>query len=65
MLENIDLINLSAESMFNLLENLIEWSNIQTGRVNVIISDYNLKELVDNVVNIYNYDLKRKKNKFN
>jgi len=61
LLENIDLINLSAESMFNLLENLIEWSNIQTGRVNVVISDYNLKELVNNIINIYNYELKRKK----
>jgi len=61
LLENIDLINLSAESMFSLLENLIEWSNIQTGRVNVVISDYNLKELVNNIINIYNYDLKRKK----
>ncbi len=52
-LHYIDIIRKSAESAYKLLENLLEWSRSQTGRIEYVPLDLNIKQLVDEAVNLY------------
>lgn len=43
----IDIINKSATSLYQLLENLLEWSKSQTGNINYIPEKFQVKEVAD------------------
>jgi len=58
--EFISSINKASRNVFNLLENLLEWSRIQTGRI-VYIPDYiNIHKIVLSVLDLLEENAKRK-----
>jgi len=53
-------ISKSAKSIYTLLENLLQWSRIHTGRIDYAPEYFNLKELLDKILNIYQSNLESK-----
>ncbi len=49
----LDYMNQAATSGFNLLENLLEWSRLQTKAIEFKPEYINLKSTVDNIINLY------------
>ena len=44
----------STKKVYNFLDNLLEWTQLQTGRLQVERSNMNLSDLADVVINLYN-----------
>lgn len=53
-------IYVSAKSLFNLLENLLNWSRIQTGRMEFQPSDFTFNSVLNEIKNLYGMNLSRK-----
>ncbi|MBN1632709.1 MAG: PAS domain-containing protein [Ignavibacteria bacterium] len=53
-------IHQSSKQIFNLLENLLEWSRIQRGKINYVKVDLQLKNLVDKIINLYHHNANQK-----
>jgi len=53
-------ISKSAKSIYNLLENLLQWSRIHTGRIDYQPETFDLKELVERLIIIYQNNLESK-----
>ncbi|WP_304130812.1 ATP-binding protein [Ignavibacterium album] len=51
----------AASNVYNLLVNLLEWSRFQTGNLEVKKSQFNLCEIVNQVLELYSEQLERKK----
>jgi signal transduction histidine kinase len=51
----------SAQGVFNLLENLLHWSSIQTGRMDFIPLKFNLNKLIDETFVLYQVNAFKKK----
>lgn len=51
----------SASNVYNLLVNLLEWSRFQTGKLEVKKTQFNLCEIVNQVLELYSEQLERKK----
>ena len=51
----------SANGVFRLLENLLEWSRLQTGRIEYAPSNFNLYNLVSEIIDLYQVNAARKK----
>jgi PAS domain S-box-containing protein len=49
----LDLINVSSETAFNLLENLLQWARTQTNRIAYEPESFNLHELVSSNMNLH------------
>jgi len=47
-------INDSAKQTFKLLENLLEWSQLQKGKIKLNLKYYNLKSVVDEIILLHN-----------
>lgn len=47
------LINESSHKLLSLIENLLQWTKSQTGRLNLIAKDIQLKNLTDEILRIY------------
>lgn len=47
-------INDSAKQTFKLLENLLEWSQLQRGKIKLNLRYYNLKAIVDEIILLHN-----------
>ncbi|MCZ7602943.1 MAG: PAS domain-containing sensor histidine kinase [Melioribacteraceae bacterium] len=45
-------INESAQVVFNLLENLLQWSRVQTGRIKIDPEIYDISQLADSTINL-------------
>ncbi|MBZ0180577.1 MAG: PAS domain S-box protein, partial [Melioribacteraceae bacterium] len=45
-------INESAQVVFNLLENLLQWSRVQTGRIKIDPEIYDISHLADSTINL-------------
>lgn len=45
-------INESAQTVFNLLENLLQWSRVQTGRIRIDPEIHDISQLVDSTFNL-------------
>lgn len=54
-------MNQSSEQLYNLLENLLEWSQAQTGSLKIKKENFNLKELIDGTIHLFQVQLKEKK----
>jgi signal transduction histidine kinase len=64
-LEIIRAIHKSSASLRNLLENLLEWSRLQSGTLNVSCRDLNLKKLAEESVSLHSELIKEKKHQVN
>ncbi len=53
-------IHQSSKQIFNLLENLLEWSRIQRGKINYVKVDLNIKTLIDKIINLYHHNANQK-----
>ncbi len=51
----------AASNVYNLLVNLLEWSRFQTGKLEVKKSQFNLCEIVNQVIELYSEQIERKK----
>lgn len=51
--ESINMIHDTSKKIFNLLENLLSWSRIQTGRMPFNPTEFDISELCDNTVNLF------------
>jgi PAS domain S-box-containing protein len=58
-------IYISAKLVFDLLENLLEWSRIQTGRIPYQPVSFNLKSLLHEIIFLFNANSISKNIKFN
>ena len=59
--EFIGLLEISAEQGFELLENLLEWTRAQTGRIHFSPTALNLKDVIDRVLKSFIYSAECKK----
>ena len=50
----------STRKTYNLLENLLNWANLQRDKIILDIKEINLKELADKVVELYSEDAQKK-----
>jgi len=57
----IDLINISSESAFNLLENLLQWARTQTDKIKFHPENSDLRELVDSNIKFHKVSALKKK----
>lgn len=58
-------LNRSAKQTFNLLENLLEWARIQSGRINFQPLRFDFYEVCESVLDLFNGNAQRKKITFN
>ena len=49
----LDQANKESEEVHDLLDNLLKWTKSQTGRLNVVLQDLDLKDIVPGVVEIF------------
>jgi len=59
-LQFAEYIQISAVSQYKLLENLLEWSQIQTGNLHPVFSCSNLVDILDEVVELYRLPIYQK-----
>lgn len=50
----------SLNSLLKLIENLLQWARIHTGKMEFSPGMFNLNELIDEILNIYNMNARRK-----
>lgn len=53
-------LNKAAQNLFNLLENLLEWSRVQSGKINFNPQSFDLISLLNSVINLFSENLRRK-----
>lgn len=56
----INMINNSAENVYRLLENLLQWARSQTGNLNYAPLEFNLNEIVQNNIDLFRNQIKEK-----
>ena len=61
----IDKANKESEETHDLLDNLLKWTKSQTGRLNVVLQDFELDDVVPGVVDIFVMIAETKKIKLN
>jgi signal transduction histidine kinase len=57
----IDLINVSSESAFNLLENLLQWARTQTDKIKFYPENIDLSELIESNIKFHKVSALKKK----
>jgi PAS domain S-box-containing protein len=62
--ELISHATVASKTTFSLMENLLEWSRIQTGAINYQPERLRIQRLVDNTVSLYEQNLKNKEIEF-
>ena len=53
LFELLDKANKESEEVHDLLDNLLKWTKSQTGRLNVVVQDFDLNDVVPGVVEIF------------
>ena len=53
LFELLDKANKESEEVHDLLDNLLKWTKSQTGRLNVVLQDFDVNEVVPGVVEIF------------
>ena len=53
LFELLDKANKESEEVHDLLDNLLKWTKSQTGRLNVVLQDFDLNDVVPGVVDIF------------
>lgn len=61
----LDKANKESEDTHDLLDNLLKWTKSQTGRLNVVLQDFDLADVLPGVVDIYGMIAETKKIKLN
>ncbi len=54
-------INSSAKSIFNLLENLLQWSRLQSGKIQVMPKSFNLNDMLEEILYLFTHIAREKK----
>ncbi len=49
----LELINVSSQTAYNLLENLLQWARTQTDKINYSPENFNLSEIADTVIDLH------------
>ena len=57
----VDYLSQSLKNVFRLLENLLDWSRVQTGQIKFVPENFNLEELVKRIVGIFQINASEKK----
>ena len=63
--ELLDKANKESEEVHDLLDNLLKWTKSQTGRLNVVIQDLDLNDIIPGVVDIFEMIAQTKRIKLN
>lgn len=50
--QSVELINDTSEQLFSLMENLLEWSNLQMNKINFHYDNYSLRSLLDKSIEL-------------
>ena len=53
LFELLDKANRESEEVHDLLDNLLKWTKSQTGRLNVVIQDLDLNDIIPGVIDVY------------
>ncbi|MBR0048464.1 MAG: hybrid sensor histidine kinase/response regulator [Prevotella sp.] len=53
LFELLDKANRESEEVHDLLDNLLKWTKSQTGRLNVVLQDFDLNDVIPGVVDIF------------
>lgn len=62
LLKHSAIIHDSAEKIYNLLENLLEWARTQTGTIEVKAKKININGLIHEIINLYKENAESKSN---
>lgn len=54
-------LHISTDYLYKLLVNLLDWSKVQTGKMNIMINDYMLKDIVDANFQLFKLQAESKK----
>ena len=65
LFELLDKANKESEECHDLLDNLLKWTKSQTGRLNVVLQDLDLNDIIPGVVDIFEMIAATKKIKLN
>ncbi|MBQ7682982.1 MAG: HAMP domain-containing histidine kinase, partial [Bacteroidaceae bacterium] len=65
LFELLDKANKESEEVHDLLDNLLKWTKSQTGRLNVVLQDLDLNDIIPGVVDIFEMIALTKKIKLN
>jgi two-component system sensor histidine kinase/response regulator len=65
LFELLDKANRESEEVHDLLDNLLKWTKSQTGRLNVVLQDLDLNDIIPGVVEIFEMIAATKKIKLN
>jgi len=65
LFELLDKANRESEEVHDLLDNLLKWTKSQTGRLNVVLQDLDLNDIIPGVVDIFEMIAATKKIKLN
>ena len=63
--ELLDKANKESEDVHDLLDNMLKWTKSQTGRLNVVIQDLDLNDIIPGVVDIFEMIAQTKRIKLN
>ncbi|MBD3409877.1 MAG: PAS domain S-box protein [Ignavibacteriales bacterium] len=53
-------IHVQLKSLYSLIENLLQWSRLQTGRMEIKPRDLDAKTLIEDVVEVYQFEAERR-----
>jgi signal transduction histidine kinase len=53
-------INDSAKKLYQLIDNLLQWSRIQTGRIECVPESYNIYDIVENIIGLFELQINSK-----
>lgn len=63
--ELIKILKDASENLLALVSDILDFSKIESGKIKLEENDFNLKELVERVVNVYSTQSKKRNNKLN
>ena len=61
LFELLDKANRESEEVHDLLDNLLKWTKSQTGRLNVVLQDFDLNDVIPGVVDIFDMIVQTKR----
>lgn len=63
--KHIQNIDISAKNLLSIINDILDFSKIEAGKLIIEKKSFNIQDMIDSVVNIFEYQIEQKKLKFN
>jgi PAS domain S-box-containing protein len=60
-LELLEMINISCETAYDLLENLLQWARAQTNKINFVPEAFNIVETIESAIKLHSLSAEKKR----